>query len=155
MDAAIPRCIPIRRWHVRIETLKVLPTFGNTAEPLPGAAFVRLFVALVAQTADIRTLVAADAIVRLAPVIVGSVAGKVTDGYGHPVANIGELQDRSGEAFAFTVSGSKCYAEVANARVGEVLAPSKIAYVPACLANVVFLYTWSLSVTRSLTLQGI
>ena len=67
-----------------------MPTFGNTAEPLPGAALVRVIVAVV-QAAEIRALVAANAAVLLAVVILVSLGGKIRDGYGRPVANIGEL----------------------------------------------------------------
>lgn len=66
-----------------------------------------------------------------------------------PVADFLDLQDGAGEAFAVdAVFFGEGYAEVADARVVEVLAATEVADVPGCSAGVVFSFAlgWSVCV---------
>jgi hypothetical protein len=59
-----------------------------------------------------------------------------------PVADVCERQHRPGKTLPIYVFSSKSNAEVANARIAEVLAASLEAYVPACSASIVLSLTW-------------
>lgn len=105
-------------WLIGIKAGEVHAALGNAAFPFARAAFGLV---VVEPGADVRAVVAGDAVVGGAITVLPFFGGEVRDGDFFPVADVFELKDRGGQAFAVdAVDVGECYAEVADARVGEV-----------------------------------
>lgn len=132
--------------HVRLEAGKFHASLGYAALPLPSAA---VLLVIVEPGADIGSFAALEAIVLFAIFVFFFLVGEVFGVDFLPVADFLDLQDGAGEAFAVdAVFFGEGYAEVADARVVEVLAATEVADVPGCSAGVVFSFAlgWSVSV---------
>jgi hypothetical protein len=75
---------------VEIKPLEVLSALGNTAQPLPGTAEIRIVAQVIG--ADVRTVVATNTSVFLAVQIFIVVSNQIIDWKAHPIVNICDLQ---------------------------------------------------------------
>lgn len=122
--------------HIALQARELHAALGDSALPLPRAS-VALFI--VDPRANVRALLAFQPLVCLA-VFVVPFDGRECGGRDFfPVCDVLDLQHGAGEALAVdAVDGGEGYAEVADARIVEVLAAALVADVPGVVAGVVF-----------------